>query len=513
MQIKLRCPKCETALKVPAELSGKRGRCPKCQTAIVIPAVSNRPESEPTPGPISPPKAASAPATAPKSNENAKKDFFDSIVQSPYESKADRRRRLLEAFTGEIKPVRKSPAYVLAIPLVTLFMVLLPLAYVAFIVSLGYLVYYHAVNDVGMMSYGGHNIRVIFLLASLYAAPIVAGSIMVLFMLKPLLARPLQEGRTRSLTPQGEPILFDVVSKLCDVVGAPRPKRIDVDWQFNASAHFRLGFGSFLGNDLVLTIGAPLLACLSAQQFVGVLAHEFGHFSQGIGMRLSYVIRSINRWFARVVYERDQWDAWLSATAESTDFRIGWILALGIIGVAFSRVVLQILMMIGLAVSGLLLRQMEFDADRYEARVAGSETFEATTKRMRTFGAAYQEAREKFLNMARMKDYADDLSRLTTIIHSGLAPEILLFLEIKMMEEKTGLFDTHPCSAARIASAKREEVPGVFRIDGPASDLVCHFEPITRNVTWDLACALGLSHLKPTDLKPVEQLLASGRHN
>ena len=35
---------------------------------------------------------------------------------------------------------------------------------------------------------------------------------------------------------------------------------------------------------------------------------------------------------------------------------------------------LWVLMWIGHGVSSFMLRQMEFDADRYEARVAGSET-------------------------------------------------------------------------------------------------------------------------------------------
>ncbi len=40
--------------------------------------------------------------------------------------------------------------------------------------------------------------------------------------------------------------------------------------------------GSLWGNDLVLTIGLPLVAGLSAKEFAGILAHEFGHFTQGL---------------------------------------------------------------------------------------------------------------------------------------------------------------------------------------------------------------------------------------
>ena len=74
----------------------------------------------------------------------------------------------------------------------------------------------------------------------------------------------------------------------------------------DATASFRLGAAGLLGQDMTLTIGLPLVAGLSMRQFAGVLAHEFGHFSQGAGMRLTYVIRRVNGWFFRVVYERDR---------------------------------------------------------------------------------------------------------------------------------------------------------------------------------------------------------------
>ncbi len=95
------------------------------------------------------------------------------------------------------------------------------------------------------------------------------------------------------------------IDRLCDAVHAPRPRRIDVDCQVNASAGFRRGMLSMLlGRDPVLTIGLPFVAGMNARQFAGILAHEFGHFAQGGGIRLIYVIRPISFWFTRVVYER-----------------------------------------------------------------------------------------------------------------------------------------------------------------------------------------------------------------
>ena len=78
----------------------------------------------------------------------------------------------------------------------------------------------------------------------------------------------------------------------------------------------------------MLTIGLPLVAGLSAREFGGVLAHEFGHFAQGGGMRLTAVVRGVNAWFGRVVYERDEWDETLERWSSRTDWRVRIVLML-----------------------------------------------------------------------------------------------------------------------------------------------------------------------------------------
>ncbi len=57
------------------------------------------------------------------------------------------------------------------------------------------------------------------------------------------------------------------------------------------------------------------------------------------------------------------------------------------IGVWFSRGVLWVLMIAGHAVCALLLRQMEYDADEAEVRVAGSAAFESTALKLATLSA------------------------------------------------------------------------------------------------------------------------------
>ncbi len=200
-------------------------------------------------------------------------------------------------------------------------------------------------------------------------------------MVKPLFAPRVRRGEACTLNRSHEPLVFAFVERVCQAVGAPVPRRIDVDCEVNASASFRRGLLSLFGRDLVLTIGLPLVMGLSLRQLAGVLAHEFGHFTQGFAMRLTYIIRSVNGWFARVVYERDSWDEQLVAWSNRATCVCGFAIPCAAVRVA-DAAVLWALMMAGHVISCWMLRQMEFDADRHQARWAGSDAFAPAFERM-----------------------------------------------------------------------------------------------------------------------------------
>jgi len=424
---------------------------------------------------------------------------------------ADVAARILNAFQGPIQPVRPTITYRLGILVVLFVMVLLPVLYVAFIGASGYLVYWHAVSNTGILEHGRGRGKA--LAVGLYVAPIVAGAIMVVFMLKPLFARAAQEGRRRSLSREQEPLLFAFVDRVCQTVHAPPPRQIDVDCDINASAGFRRGFLSMLfSRDLVLTIGMPLVAGLSLRQFAGVLAHEFGHFSQGAGMRVTYLIRTINHWFTRVVYERDAWDMWLESTASTLDLRIGWVLHLARLAVWLSRRVLWVLMVIGNAVAGYMMRQMEFDADRHEARLAGSDQFAATCGRLIELSIAHSGAKEDLSQFYRDGQLVDDLPGLVMHNAGQLKGEHRLRIAQHINESTTGLFDTHPCDRDRIANANRERAPGVFRLEAPASLLFRDSVALNRAVSDDLYGELLGDDFKREAVRPLGQLVEKQRN-
>ncbi|MEM8930931.1 MAG: M48 family metalloprotease [Acidobacteriota bacterium] len=380
------------------------------------------------------------------------------------------RDQILGSFTGSIRPVKVTPTYHVALVLVSVVMVLLPVVYLALVIATGWATVHHGLNNLTLFD-TIRSAKVAFLA---YATPLFVGAVAVAFLIKPLFAPRVPTGPRISLTERSEPLLFAFVRRLCQEVGAPMPSRIDVDSQVNASASFRRGFASMVGNDLVLTIGLPLVRGLTLQQLAGVLAHEFGHFAQGAGMRLSYVVRSINAWFARVVYQRDAWDEQLEGAAHaSAEAHLGLWLAVQLARamVWLTRRILWALMMVGHALSCFLLRQMEYDADRYEARLVGADTFDATARELTLLGVGHQKALHDLSATWQDGRLVDDLPRLVVANRGQLDAATRTQIEDHRTSSKTGTFDTHPADADRVASARQETDPPVFRTALPATAL------------------------------------------
>lgn len=413
----------------------------------------------------------------------------------------------VEALQGSIPRPGVNLAYRLGLILIAVAMLTLPLIYVGLIVAVAYALYlYVGVGPSWFGLYGGSGGAMMWRVLG-FAAPIVAGVILILFMIKPLFAaraaamEPLTLDRTR------ERGVHDFVERLCRVVGAPSPRRIDVDCDVNASAAFARGGWGLVSGGLVLTMGLPLVAGLSLRNLTGVLAHEFGHFAQGTGMRFSYVIRTVNGWFARVVYERDAWDEKLEEYAHRADFRISFMLQLARFFVWLTRRILWALMMIGHGISCFMLRQMEFDADRYEARLAGARAFEQTMLRLHLLNIA---AGQTFGILARSWDEGHLPEKLPDLIVQ-LADRVPAELEAKVVESlssgKTGWFDTHPAEAERIARARRESADGIFRLEAPATALFHDFDDLSRDATLKYYRDTLGDSLQQARLVPVGEVL------
>jgi len=218
--------------------------------------------------------------------------------------------------------------------------------------------------------------------------------------------------------------------------------------------------------------------------FLGVVSHELGHLSQGTAMRCSYVIRSVNGWFARVVYERDALDVMLRRAAAESDIRIGILFHLARLAVWLSRRILWALMMLGHAVSCLLLRQMEYNADRYALGLIGSRRYVDAMVRGRLLALLSDQAYGA-MKLARDGRPVEDFAAVLSGLESQLPQDVRRRAEEACNAERTELFDTHPAMRDRIQYAVQELTDGVFAVECPASRLFSDFDSTVREAIRD----------------------------
>lgn len=376
--------------------------------------------------------------------------------------------------------------YQLGLAAVTIAMLVLPLLYVALTAAVGWGVYLFAIHCVPAILQWNLRSSHITLLAMFVCivTPIATGCAVVFFMIKPIFAR---RGRTPIAVvhnPAFEPEIGQFIESVCCALGAPAPWRIEFDCSTDASAGFVGGWTGLLRNRLILRLGLPLVAALTQRELAGILAHEFGHFRQGLGMRLSFLIRQVNGWFVRSVYCRDNWDERLATAAESEQNWIGFFSVFASLGIMASRGVLWLVMMIGHAISAFLMRQMEFDADAAEIQLAGSDTFRTTTKKVVTLNMIRGLVEEQIAEIWHFHHHLpDNLPGLLEHRMQSKPADLAAAIELTLSESKSHWSASHPSPAKRMRRAQEMRCAGQTLSDAPARELFQQFDDLCRGAT------------------------------
>jgi hypothetical protein len=413
------------------------------------------------------------------------------------------RRRIRAGFRGTVPPIQPSFGYQVALVGAAAVMLLTPVVYAALVGAVVWGIWrYFSRFSLSELSPG---IRLAVLPA--WILPPALGLVVLICLAKPLFFRIRAGGGGLRLDPAKEPLVFDLVRLVCKALGTQVPKEIRVDCEANASASFRRGLASLFSDDLMIQIGLPLVEGLTLQQLAGVIAHEMGHFSQKAGLRMSMIVRILNAWLVRLVYQRDRFDAMIDNTARrsqaasarrviiSTQFLI-WL----------SRRILWIAMLAGNVVSSFVMKHLEYDADRYQVRLTGFDSFDVVMREIFAMGVAYRMAIDDLQEQWKDKCLVDNLPRLVLAHRQDKVRQIAADLEAYLANEKEELFVTHPPARRRIAQALREKGVGVFSSDLPASALFADLSGIERAASLRFYMSVLGNKVRPADLLPVEAL-------
>lgn len=390
------------------------------------------------------------------------------------------------AFTGAWKPVTRTYGYRLALFGSALFMTLMPLLYFAAIGAIGWVVYWHFTHDTGMLHTRatGRGAAFMFLL---YILPGVAGIVLIAFLLRPLIFLFGGDDTENKIevSPREEPRLFAFVETVCQTMGAPVPERIFIDCEANAAAQLLGGGFGLLGRRrLALHVGLPLVAGLSATSFAGILAHEFGHFSQGAGMRATSILGRMSRWMGMAAYDRSRIDASIHGLTQTGNASLAFVGVVLLICVGIARLILKGVFFVGFGVSRVMGRRMEFDADAHEARFIGSKSAVETWPKLLGLMEAVRQADGKIAEQWKNRTLPEDFPALVATTARRLSPDVRAHLKRVCEETHTGWLDTHPAAGTRIRAMEALSEAGVFRLDEPATSLFTNFADASKKASY-----------------------------
>lgn len=381
---------------------------------------------------------------------------------------------------GQIVGRPVSGRYRIALGLSAAALLLLPIAYIAVIIAVAWGIWLYAFGARVVFDIQGLGIWALLL----YATPLASGMLLTLFLIKPLFVRSRPAVPALALSLQHEPELRSLIETICRQLGSPVPSRVEIDCEANAGVQLARGVLPLRERELVLRLGLPLVGALDAREFASVLAHEFAHFAQGTGLAATFLIRRVTGWFFRVVYERDRWDQVLARVVDHHGY--GYAGAVAGVAAGFiwvGRKILHGLMLVGNAIAGVQLRQMEYDADYYSAAIAGHAAFCSTTVKLAALRHASVKASQSLSEFSQRGRLVDDFP---AFVISHLAERHEDPAETAAATSKSSWFDTHPTDDARRAAVSQQALPGIVHGAAPATALFRDFGRLCLDATRHL---------------------------
>ena len=356
------------------------------------------------------------------------------------------------------------------------------LVYFAFGVGIGWLTWWHATHHHVWMNVPNWVLKFIMLL--LYVGPIGAGVLTVLLLFKPLLFRAPRDTYWE-LRREDEPLLYAFAERVADVIGAPRPDELRVNYEINAGAAYeRRGFG-LMRRHFVLTLGIPFIAGLNAAQLAGAMAKELGPFSRPLSSLLDRIVRRLGFRCADTLSREDPIDLLIESYQESAQ-GLRWIVVVVMFPLAqLTSLFMSLLMYLGLVVSAGQLRRMSYNSDRYVAALIGSQETVRKFRRITELGVAHEWAAEYVFRAPPSVNPPDDYFSFLV----GLAnhsKRVIHEADEKIESQKLPFPAVHPLVRNKMRAIERLNQPGIFRSGAPAHVMMEDFRSLSKTLTESL---------------------------
>jgi Zn-dependent protease with chaperone function len=213
-----------------------------------------------------------------------------------------------------------------------------------------------------------------------------------------------------------EPDLFKLIDEVVENVGTARPKKVFLSPEVNAFVNYNSTFWSmFLPVKKNLTIGLGLINTTSVIELKGILAHEFGHFSQR-SMKIGSYVNQANKMIHSTLYDNEGFDSTLNTFA-STNAIIFFFAKISYLIISGIKWILQKTYEFLYKKHLSLSRQMEFHADAIAATVVGSAAYNSALLRIDLSDMALNNSIAVYKNSTETINTKNIFENQTSLLH------------------------------------------------------------------------------------------------
>ncbi|MDP4268838.1 MAG: M48 family metallopeptidase [Bacteroidota bacterium] len=326
---------------------------------------------------------------------------------------------------------------------------------------------------------------------------ISAGILILIFLLKFIFQRNKTDySNLIEIKPKQEPALFKLITDVVNEVQTQSPRKVYLTPDVNAAVFYSSSFWSmFLPVRKNLMIGVGLINTTTIGEFKGILAHEFGHFSQR-SMKVGSYVNNTNRVIYNMLFENESYvdmaEMWASHSQYFAPFvslalwiikRIQWML----------RKVYRILNLNYLKLS----REMEFHADEVATNVVGSEIFISALLRLESSDQSLNSAINYFCNRPATparpvniftvhQTMLDALAKKNRITNLHGLPHITIQNLHRIRQSKLHLknnWDTHPNMHDRAKAISKLNISRLQSDNRQANSLLSDTNAVQEKVT------------------------------
>jgi len=356
-----------------------------------------------------------------------------------------------------------------------------------------------------------------FITAAIGIGLLAVGFFILYFMIKFVFTRNTSNySHLTEIDIKDEHELHQMIQELVNEVGTRFPKRIFISPEVNASVFYDSNFWSmFLPIRKNLHIGLGLVNTMTVSELKGIVAHEFGHFSQK-SMKVGSFVYNVNKVIHNILYDNESYNDALNSWAKSSNYFVIVIW----IATYFNQFVQFILKLVYKVVNVNYLglsREMEFHADAIAAHIVGSKPMitsmlriDLSSKAHNTVMSYYDEHFEQAIvteNIFPQQLFAlNFIAETNKIAIQNNLPNVTEEHSERFNKSKLVIknqWDSHPSMNDRIAAFKNLDIPQKKPDYRPANVLFKNIDATQQKISQKIFALVPYTEKTTTkDLKP-----------